>query len=114
MGSWWRNNHEWVAIFAKGMPRRLPHGGFFNTWTQSKPQGGEHPTEKPVELLNYICSAVMPAEGTVLDPFMGSGTTGVACVQAGRAFVGIDIDPAYVEIATRRIRQAQAQPRLMP
>ncbi len=46
---------------------------------------------------------------TILDPFMGSGTTGVACVQTGRNFIGIEIDPAYFEIAKRRIEQAQMQ-----
>ena len=46
---------------------------------------------------------------TVLDPFMGSGTTGVACVQTGRNFIGIEIDPTYYAIAERRIAEAQAQ-----
>jgi DNA modification methylase len=49
---------------------------------------------------------------TVLDPFMGSGTTGVACVQTGRNFIGIEIDPDYFAIAERRIAEAQLQPRL--
>jgi len=52
-----------------------------------------------------------PAE-TVLDPFMGSGTTGVACVQKGRNFIGIEIEPKYFEIAQRRIAEAEAQLRL--
>jgi DNA modification methylase len=47
--------------------------------------------------------------GLVLDPFMGSGTTGVACVQTGRDFIGIEIDPGYFKIAERRIKEAQAQ-----
>jgi site-specific DNA-methyltransferase (adenine-specific) len=49
---------------------------------------------------------------TILDPFMGSGTTGVACVQTGRNFIGIEIDPTYYDIATKRIFEAQQQPRL--
>ena len=49
---------------------------------------------------------------TILDPFMGSGTTGVACVQTGRSFIGIEIDPGYFEIAKQRIEEAQMQPRL--
>ena len=49
---------------------------------------------------------------TILDPFMGSGTTGVACVQTGRNFIGIEIDPTYFAIAERRIKEAQAQPKL--
>lgn len=109
MGSFWRNNHEWIAVFAKGAPVPLPNGSFFNTWTGTKPHGGEHPTEKPLALIKYIVEAV---GGTVLDPFMGSGTTGVACVQTGRNFIGIEIDPTYFAIAEKRIAEAQIQPRL--
>jgi DNA modification methylase len=50
--------------------------------------------------------------GTVLDPFMGSGTTGVACAQLGRKFIGIEIEPKYFDIACRRIEQAYAQGKL--
>jgi site-specific DNA-methyltransferase (adenine-specific) len=102
MGSFWRNNHEWIAVFSKGQPTPLPNGSFFNTWTGTKPQGGEHPTQKPVELLRYLCQAV---NGCILDPFMGSGTTGVACRLEGRDFIGVEIDRAYFEIAQRRILQ---------
>lgn len=47
---------------------------------------------------------------TILDPFMGSGTTGVACAKAGRKFIGIELDPDYFDIARRRVREAYAQP----
>mgnify|MGYP002661910264 CR=1 FL=1 len=50
---------------------------------------------------------------TIFDPFMGSGTTGVACVQTGRNFIGIEIDPTYFAIAEKRIAEAQMQPRLI-
>ena len=51
--------------------------------------------------------------GIVLDPFMGSGTTGVACVKLGRKFIGIEIDPGYFDIACRRIEKAYAQPDML-
>lgn len=51
----------------------------------------------------------LPACATVLDPFMGSGTTGVACVQTGRKFIGVEIDPTYYAIAERRIAEARMQ-----
>jgi hypothetical protein len=71
-----------------------------------------HPTVKPVELMRYLCRLTKtPTGGTVLDPFMGSGTTGVACVLEGRRFVGIDLDPHYCAIAERRI--AMTQPALL-
>lgn len=71
--------------------------------------GAVHPTQKPVALMKWcIDVAKLPETATILDPFMGSGTTGVACVQTGRNFIGIEIDPDYYAIAERRIRDAQA------
>jgi site-specific DNA-methyltransferase (adenine-specific)/modification methylase len=105
MGSWWRSNHEWICGFTKGKPRPLPHCRFFNTWKGVKPAGGEHPNEKPIGLIKYIVETV-PKNGIVLDPFMGSGTTGVACVELGRRFIGIEINEKYFEIACKRIEKA--------
>lgn len=73
---------------------------------------GVHPTEKPVGLMADLVSDFTRWGQTVLDPFMGSGTTGVACVQMGRPFIGIEQDPAYFDIACRRIEEAYRQPRL--
>jgi len=67
----------------------------------------EHPTQKPVALLSWC---VQKTNGTILDPFMGSGTTGVACVKLGRKFIGIEIEPKYFDIACRRIEAAYKQP----
>lgn len=61
-----------------------------------------HPTQKPVALMAW-CLSFFPSAETILDPFMGSGTTGVAAVQLGRKFIGIEIDPKYFDIACRRI-----------
>lgn len=70
-----------------------------------------HPTQKPVSLMCWCLSFVPNAE-TILDPFMGSGTTGVAAIQMGRKFIGIEREPKYFEIACKRIEQAVAQPQL--
>ena len=70
---------------------------------------GDHPTQKPVGLMQW-CVAM--TSGAVLDPFMGSGTTGVACARLGRRFIGIEIDERYYDIACRRIAEAQRQPDL--
>lgn len=69
-----------------------------------------HPTQKPLSVMLWSVGFVPP--GVVLDPFMGSGTTGVACVQQGRSFVGIEIEPRYFETACRRIADECARPRL--
>ncbi len=67
-----------------------------------------HPTQKPVALMEW-CIGFLPEARTILDPFMGSGTTGVACAKLGRKFIGIEIDPGYFEIACRRIDGAYHQ-----
>lgn len=67
-----------------------------------------HTTEKTVGLMEFMMS-VLPSGITVLDPFCGSGTTGVACINTGRHFIGVETEPAYAEIARRRIAEAQAQ-----
>lgn len=73
-------------------------------------EGKVHPTQKPVPLMKWcIVEAKVPAEGTILDPYMGSGSTGVAAVQMRHQFVGIEIDPGYFDIACRRIEKAQRQ-----
>ena len=73
----------------------------------------EHPTQKPLSLMKWLVVNYTQENDAILDPFMGSGTTGVACVQTGRKFTGIEIDPDYYEIAKRRIKEALMQPRLL-
>jgi 16S rRNA G966 N2-methylase RsmD len=65
--------------------------------------GNNHPTVKPIELMKYLIKLVTPQGGRVLDPFNGSGSTGCAAVELGCEYVGIELDPKYVEIATKRI-----------
>lgn len=71
-----------------------------------------HPSPKPVEYMRCIINRFTNEGDTVLDPFMGSGSTGVACAQTGRKFIGIEIDPVYYAIAEKRIKDAQQQMRL--
>ena len=74
-------------------------------------EGKKHPTQKPLPLMQW-CLGFLPDAETILDPFMGSGTTGVACVNLGRKFIGIEIEPKYFDLACRRIEEAYRQPRL--
>ena len=76
------------------------------------PQADDHPTVKPVALGAHFIRLHTTDGDTVLDPFMGSGTTGVACANLGRRFIGIEIEERYFDIACERIRQAYEQPRL--
>jgi len=71
-----------------------------------------HPTQKPIAVMEWCLSHLPVDVVTVVDPFMGSGTTGVACVKRGLTFTGVEREPRYFDIACRRIEQAYAQPRL--
>jgi site-specific DNA-methyltransferase (adenine-specific)/modification methylase len=78
---------------------------------KEKPEDRYHPTQKPVEIMQWCIGFT---EGTILDPFMGSGTTGVACARLGRKFIGIEIEPKYFDIACERISREYAQLKLFP
>lgn len=71
----------------------------------------EHPTQKPLPVMLW-CVQQSGAVSTIMDPFMGSGTTGVACMMLGRSFIGIEREPKYFDIACRRIEDAQRQSRM--
>ena len=64
-----------------------------------------HPTQKPIELLERYINLHCPENGIVLDPFMGSGSTGIACINTNRNFIGIELDPKYFEIAKKRMEK---------
>lgn len=68
-----------------------------------------HPTQKPVDLFKWIVEKFTDENDIILDPYMGSGTTGVACVKMGRSFIGIELDPEYFAIAEKRIEAAQGE-----
>ncbi len=70
-----------------------------------------HPTQKPLRVMEW-CLSFLPCASAILDPFMGSGTTGVACMNLGRSFIGIEREPKYFDIACRRIEDAQRQGRM--
>jgi hypothetical protein len=96
----WRNSHEVAWVFGKGW-RATQRGTVFRT---SREFAAEHPTQKPVELMQWLMEATRP-DWTVLDPFMGSGTTLVAAKNLGRRAIGIEIEERYCEIAARRLSQ---------
>jgi DNA modification methylase len=85
-------------------------------WNGMLRKGGEeregHPTQKPVGVMQWAIKQLPEPNHTILDPFMGSGTTGVACVKEGRSFIGIEIDSGYFDIACRRIQDAVDRPDL--
>ena len=84
----------------------------WNGMIKQQPEERFHPTQKPLVLMKWVIENYTKPGDTILDPFMGSGTTGVACVQTGRNFIGIEIDATYFAIAEKRIAEAQLQDRL--
>lgn len=91
---------------------RLQHGGVINA--DKIGERRVHPTQKPIKLMKHILTLKPYIDcETILDPFMGSGTTGVACVKMGRKFIGIELDEGYFNIACQRIRDAYAQPDML-
>ena len=80
---------------------------------KNQSENENHPTQKPTEIMRHLLENFTNEGDTILDPFMGSGTTGVACVQTGRNFIGIEIDKGYFDIASKRIAKAQMQPSLL-
>jgi site-specific DNA-methyltransferase (adenine-specific) len=74
------------------------------SWVRAIKTGNNHPTVKPVALMRYLIELVTPANSHIVDPFTGSGTTGMAATELGHRFTGIEQDPAYVEIANKRIQ----------
>ena len=77
---------------------------------ESEGRGNFHPTVKPVDLMRYLVKLVTPKGGTVLDPFNGSGTTGVACKLEGFNYVGLEFDPEYCKISRARIENYRWEP----
>ena len=125
---WWFVNHnpEWVIAWYKGSPGHLSMIGF-NDWeahlcwgkppkpmhdyfqTQCGFQIKGHPCPKPIEWGLWLVKRSALYQQTILDPFMGSGTTGVASIDLGRKFIGIEREQKYFDIACKRIEQAERQ-----
>lgn len=89
-------------------PKKLVYS---NNGLMAKEKGRVHPTQKPVALMEW-CLGFLPNADTILDPFLGSGTTLVACAKLGRKGIGIELDPDYFDIACKRVEEAYRQPDL--
>ena len=101
-----------IFIFAHKGRHRLRGPRLANLWRVMREPAGEHPTPKPVALMGRMVTCSTDAGAIILDPFMGSGTTGVACANLGRKFIGIEIEPKYFDIACERIDNAYRQKRM--
>jgi DNA modification methylase len=110
LGTGFRPTHERIANLTNG-PGRFHSKTGSNVLRFRRVPGRrkDHPTQKPIELMRALVSVAAPAGGLVVDPFCGSGSTGVASVLEGRRFLGIDRDPGYVEVARERLEEARRE-----
>ena len=113
MGNGFRNQHELILHASKGTARVFDRSVPNVIGSKRIPSSELHPTEKPVPLLEDLIRVSTDESEVVLDPFMGSGTTGVACVRNGRAFIGVEFEEAYFDTACRRIENATREPKML-
>lgn len=110
-----RPSYEMVALWA-GNDFAIKDRGLADIqrfqWSSNKPSG--HPAEKPLDLMKWIIEISTKPNEIVFDPFMGSGTTGIACMKLGRNFIGCEIDPNYYSLAEMRIKAEEAQLSMFP
>lgn len=106
---WYMKNCEFTLFLYKGRAKPINDCGSKQAHDFTNIIGNKrHPTEKPVELMQYYIANSSDPGDVVFDPFMGCGSTGVAAVKSGRKFIGIELDQRYFETAQRRIEEAQA------
>jgi site-specific DNA-methyltransferase (adenine-specific) len=102
-------SYEFIIFAVKEQGRKLNGKRERDLLSFQKTKCDLHPTQKPVDLLEYLITKSSNENDTILDPFMGSGSTGVACVKTNRNFIGIELDENYFNIAKKRIRKVEEE-----
>ena len=105
-GTFYMSNHEYIIFFRKGKGVKINNCGTKTALHFNNPKPKIHPNQKPIDLLKVIIENSSHNRQTVLDPFMGSGSTGVAAKNLNRDFIGIEMDEGYFKIAQDRIENA--------
>ena len=106
---WYMKNQEYILFMRKGKAKPVKNAGIGHVLEFNNIIGNKtHPCEKPVDLLELLVLNSSNENDVVLDPFMGSGSTGVACMNTNRKFIGIELDDTYFEIAEKRIAESIA------
>ena len=104
---YYMKNIEFIVLFRKGKARKINNMGSFALINIKGIRGNKvHPSEKPIELMKHLILNSSNENDIILDCFMGSGTTGVACANTNRKFIGIELDNNYFNIASKRIEEA--------
>jgi site-specific DNA-methyltransferase (adenine-specific) len=105
LGNGFRNQHEIILHASKGVPLVYDHSVPNVLRIKRISSSDIHPTEKPVPLIRKLIDVVTEPGNTVLDPFAGSGSVGAACIESGRGFIGMELDPTYYEAARIRLEK---------
>ena len=106
---YYMDSHEYIIFCRKGKSQKINNCGTKSVLNFDNPREKLHPTEKPVDLMKVLIDNSSSEGEIVLDPFMGSGSTGVACMQSNRNFIGIEIDENYFNISKQRIEDSIAR-----
>ena len=104
---YYMDSHEYIIFCRKGKAKKINNCGTKSVLNVDNPRNKVHPTEKPVELMEVLITNSSQEGDLVLDTFMGSGTTGVSCLNTNRNFIGIELDETYFNIAKERIEKAE-------
>lgn len=104
---WYMKNAELTCYFYKGQAKTINNPGSKQVHTFFNPTDKEHPTQKPVELMCFYIENSSQEGDIILDPFMGSGSTAVACKKCGRNYIGFEIDPKYYEVCEQRLNETK-------
>lgn len=112
LGRGFRPQHELIIHLVRGTGKYYSNNGI-NVYGAKRINhtARDHPTQKPVDLLCELVQVVAPTDGVVLDPFAGSGSTGVAALRVGRRFIGIEREAEYIDVARSRIQQTRRKPK---
>ena len=106
---YYMDSHEYIIFCRKGKAKRINNCGTKSVLNVDNPRNKVHPTEKPVELMEVLITNSSQEGELVFDPFMGSGTTGAACINTNRNFIGIELDENYFNIAKERIENHEVR-----
>ena len=115
MGQYYMSQYEYILFFRKGKGKKINNCGtsdilsISNKKTKDKDGKNIHDTEKPIELMEVLVNNSSQENELVLDPFMGVGSTGVACIKNNRNFIGMELDENYFDIAKSRIEEIEQQ-----
>lgn len=102
---YYMDSHEYIIFCRKGKAKRINDCGTKSVLNIDNPRNKLHPTEKPVELMEILINNSSSECDIVLDPFMGSGSTAIACISTNRNFIGFELDEHYFEISQNRIKE---------